>query len=155
MKNFTWLVVAIVLIALVIFGVYYFKSEPVTPTPAVDDIKTSTTKDKVVSFSKIQPSLRIAQGGVTVVSYTSKGFAPFVTEITVGETVRFTNNRSDKALRIVSTSPENSDLFYPGFSSSKSIAKGQSFDLPFTKVGAWSYTNLNDDTQQGVIIVTE
>lgn len=63
MKNFTWLVVAIVLIALVIFGVYYFKSEPVTPTPAVDDIKTSTTKDKVVSFSKIQPSLRIAQGG--------------------------------------------------------------------------------------------
>lgn len=150
MKNFIWLVIVIVLI---ILGVSYFKSEPVAPE--VDDTATPATVEKVVSFSKIQPSLRSAQDGVTVVSYTSKGFAPFVTEITVGETVRFTNNRSDKALRVVSTSPEDSDLYYPGFSASKSIAKGQSFDLPFTKAGAWSYTNLNDDTQQGVIIVTE
>lgn len=147
MKN---LIVLVAVIVLVVWGIGYFKKD----YDSEGSEWATTTVEKTISLSKIQPSLRAAQNGVTVVSYTAKGFAPFIVEVTVGETVRFTNNRSDKALRVVSTSPENSDLFYQGFSAAKSIAKGESFDLPFTKIGAWSFTNLNDDNHQGVVIVT-
>lgn len=148
MKN---TVIAIVVLALVVWGIYYFTSKKEAPTTE----NTPTVVEKTKTLSARQPSLRVAQNGVTIISYGAKGFSPFITEITVGETVRFVNNRSDKALRVVSTQPENSDLFYPGFSAAKSIAKGESFELPFTKAGAWSFTNLNDDNHQGVIIVTE
>ncbi|MFM2357542.1 MAG: hypothetical protein RJA61_279 [Candidatus Parcubacteria bacterium] len=143
MKN---LIILIVVVLLAVWGFSYFKKDTDMEVKEVE---------KVVSYSKTQPSLRASADGITVISYTAKGFTPFIVEVQVGETVRFVNNRSDKALRVVSTSPDNSDLFYPGFSAASSIAKGETFELPFTKVGAWSFTNLNDDSQQGVIIVTE
>lgn len=148
MKN---IIILILIVITVFLGISYFGNK--TDMMPTDDL--ATTKEKLISFSAIQPSLRVAQEGITTISYGSKGFTPFVTEIKVGETVRFVNNRTDKALRIVSTNPENSDLFYAGFSAASSIAKGETFELPFTKVGAWSFTNLNDDNHQGVVIVTE
>ncbi len=151
MKNLILLIVAILL---VVWGISYFNKEDVADVDTNTNA-TSTVSTKPINYSSIQPSLRAAQNGVTVVSYTVKGFAPFIVEVKVGEVVRFVNNRSDKALWVTSTQPENSDLFYVGFGASKSIAKGASFELPFTTVGAWSYTNLNDDNHQGVVIVTE
>jgi len=150
MKN---IIIAIIAIILIVWGISYLKSN--SDSKDGSNTQATTTVEKITGFSKVQPSLRSIENGVTVVSYSTKGFAPFIVEVKVGETVRFTNNRNDKALRVVSTGPENSDLFYSGFSAAASIARGESFELPFTKVGAWSYTNLNDDNHQGVVIVTE
>ncbi|MFM2357541.1 MAG: Copper binding protein plastocyanin/azurin family, partial [Candidatus Parcubacteria bacterium] len=86
-------------------------------------------------------------------SYTSKGFTPFIIEVSLGESVRFINSRSDRALWVTSTHPAGAAEYYAGFSGSKSLARGESFTVPFTKVGAWSYKNLNDGSHQGVILV--
>lgn len=153
---------AFIILILAVLGLVYLNSKKDSPYTNIPQASVSLdTKDVASTKTVTQPSTKTSStssanrdvDGVVLVSYTGKGFVPFITEVDLGESVRFVNNRTDRALWVVSTHPEGTKEFYPGFSGSKSFKKGESFTVPFTKVGAWSYKNLNDASHQGVILV--
>ena len=127
-----------------------------TPPVVIDIVPKETTVTKPATTKPAASTPVVTDrdtDGVRLVTYTSKGFTPFIIEVSLGESVRFVNNRNDRALWVTSTHPQGANEYYPGFSGAKSLSKGESFTVPFTKAGAWSYKNLNDASHQGVILV--
>lgn len=154
----------VIILIIVVLGLLYLNSNRAKNLDNVPQASVSVdAKNQDKSLKQTSPKTSISSTGSDVlsnpdedlitVSYTSKGFSPFITEITLGQSVKFVNNRSDRALWIVSVHPKGTQEFYPGFSGSRSLSKGESFVLPFTKAGAWSFNNLNDASHQGVILV--
>lgn len=160
--NMKKLTPAFIILAVVVLGLLYLNSnraknlENVPQASVVlnqKDTQSSKSGTQTSSDTKTTSTVGGETDNFVVVNYTSKGFAPFITEIHLGDTVKFINSRSDRALWVVSVHSEGTQEYYPGFSGSKSLDKGESFILPFTKAGAWSYKNLNDASHQGVILV--
>ncbi|MES2953075.1 MAG: hypothetical protein V4674_00760 [Patescibacteria group bacterium] len=114
---------------------------------------TATAPKKPLLQSSYSKTGRDAKGVVTV-TYTDKGFTPFLVEVKLGESVKFVNG-SSRALWVTSYGhPTAKDQFYPGFDTGKSIAKGQSWTFNFGMKGAWGYKNLNNERDLGAVVVT-
>ena len=96
-----------------------------------------------------------ALNNLVTVRYTDQGFVPFITEIKLGQSVRFVNESTHTLFVTSEDHPTAVDQNYPGFSSSKSIGKGEEWALSFTKKGSWGYKNLNKEEHLGTIVVTE
>jgi len=159
-------ILLLIILVVTLFGLWYINTRgdlektEVTETSRVQvEEKTETTQKPVTTspIKTIQTSssatTSVPEKGVVVVTYTSKGFNPFIAEVKLGDSVRFVNERGDRALWVASTHPEGTAEFFAGFSGSRSLKRGESFIIPFTKVGAWSYKNINDAGHQGVILV--
>ena len=88
-----------------------------------------------------------------LVTYSDKGFTPVVIRITRGTSIRFLNT-SGKALRIAPLAdPAYNTNTYQGFEASKSIKRGESYEISVPIPGVWGYKNQLWPNAVGVAIV--
>jgi len=123
----------VVLVVLIAGGLWLFSrgsQEGVLKSGAEESNGTGTTTTESVAMTRTAG--RVSQGvgtevdSITTVRYTNSGFVPFITEVRLGESVRFVNE-SSKALRVTSEGhPTAVEQHYPGFNASKSIGRGGS-----------------------------
>ncbi len=164
MKKNSLLVFGIVVIVIAAFALW--KGNPANTGEMSDDESTlgATTTVDGASATPAAPKKPLLQGsysktgrdskGVLTVTYTDKGFSPFLVEVKLGESVKFVNG-SSRALWVTSYGhPTAKDQFYPGFDTGKSLAKGESWTFNFGMKGAWGYKNLNNERDLGAVVVT-
>lgn len=116
---------------------------------------TMTTQNSKITAN--QPSLsKVGRdtAGVTTVTYTSKGFSPFIVEVEAGEQVKFVNESDSALWPTANGHPTATDQFYPSFDAGKSLKKGESYSFVFNDKGVWGYKNLNNENHLGTIVVT-
>ncbi len=90
---------------------------------------------------------------VEVTINTDGSFSPTVVSVSVGRTVRWTNNALT-GVRVASTPhPAHSDL--PGFDSGPAVPPGLNYVYKFKGVGAWGYHNHSNPSMQGTVNVTQ
>lgn len=88
-----------------------------------------------------------------LVTYSDDGFVPAVIKIARGTSIRFINT-SRNALRIAPlVDPAFNTEGYKGFAASKSVSRGESFEISVTLPGVWGYKNLNNPGLVGVVVV--
>lgn len=158
MKTIGILVVVIVVIA----GVWYAlsaqkASAPVTETPV-------TTDSGLVEPTS--PSAGPANDdSVTDVTLTDAGFSPASVTISIGDTVRFTNNSSGRMWVGADNHPTHTT--YDGtsvrehcqngtsaaFDECGAVETGGTFDFTFTKAGTFGYHNHVRASETGTVVV--
>lgn len=155
-----------VVVLVAVLGIWFMSNrQPAENMPADTTVPTESMGDAASPAAAtplkkpvLQPSYsRTARDtkGVTTVTYSDKGFSPFLVEVKLGETVRFVNT-SSRALWVTSYAhPTAKDQYYPGFDTGKSLPKGASWSFNFTQKGAWGYKNLNYERDLGAVVVTE
>jgi plastocyanin len=115
-----------------------------TPVNTKGTTKTDSTESLM---DKIDLPL---QSGFITVRYTDNGFVPKTVIITQGSSVQFIND-SNKAMLIRAVPAES----YGAFSQTRSNGKGGIFTFGFHKPGTWSYGNLNNLDDTGIVLVIE
>lgn len=114
--------------------------------------ETSTSKPSGTTQTKSTvTNSAIAKDGAYVINYKPAGFSPSMIEVPPGKSVRFVNN-SGKAMRIGSTDSTNNPI-YNAFNQSKTVGQGGVYEYTFTDKGNYSYRNINNPGDQGVVIV--
>lgn len=116
------------------------QSQTPAPTPAV---KTP------VPAKATTPA--VTADGIYLVYYNPSGFSPRTLEIPLGKSVRFVNN-SGKAMRISSSDNTDSPVF-AALNQSKTVGQGGVYEYTFIYKGSYSYNNINNPADQGVVIV--
>lgn len=153
MKNrIVWLVLLLV----VLLGFWWYSSPSYpTPVPSYGDAATSTAAAPVPTGSvpAKKPAVKPAEKGITLVTYTDNGFAPFVVEVKLGQAVRFVNQSSHPLWVTGYLDPNSPDHLYDELDEGKSIARGQSYTFNFLKKGLWGYKNLNKSDDRGGVAV--
>jgi plastocyanin len=173
MKALIWIIV----IALVIYGIYWFtmRDDSMTPlTGALPGQNATTTPGTGEATTTPGTSTTTGPGAsatttstakTVTITYTSAGFNPASATINKGDTVRFVNN-SNGNLWVGSdehpthTEYDNTNLqahcatgATPSFDSCRNLTNGQSYSFKFDKVGSWDYHNHSAATLGGTIIV--
>lgn len=150
--------VVIIGVALVVVAFLYMESS----YPAYEPVITKDTQKTVVSSPKTAPTKPVATKSAPtvvvvpeiprlVVFYTDQGFSPSIREIKKGEEVTFINN-SNHGMRISSFQKTNVG-YYPGFSQTKTVGRGEIFKFTFSELGSWNYQNLNYENHTGIVVV--
>lgn len=156
-RNALWILLIVLLVA-IIGGYMLFAKQaaaPTTETPVAEEL----------------PPAGVGVPGdtesVTLVSYTNEGFSPDTVTISVGDTVRFTNN-SDGGMWVgVDEHPTHTE--YDGtstkehcvdgaaiggtFDACRAYASGESYEFTFVKAGTFEYHNHVGSSKTGTIIV--
>lgn len=161
-------IVVILLIGLIVilFGFFYFNSEPAstiedeaTIQEEISDAKPVVKKSAVPVTVYTKTTSDVAEVAATTganpmqVTYTDSGFSPAVLEVVAGNSVHFVN-KSNKPMWVTSEfHPTAVDQRYPEFNQGKSISTGGEYIFLFTKVGVWGYKNLNSGDHLGAISV--
>ncbi len=99
-------------------------------------------------------STRVYENGlyINLVLFHGTSFAPQVVTVNRGESVRFINV-SGAAMHITSTVIDKVPL-YRGFDQTKTVGRGETFELPFTEAGTFAYHNsIGDQSVGGVVYV--
>jgi len=94
------------------------------------------------------------KGGVatrSVVTYTDTGFAPLTITVKSGSIVTFVNE-STRSMWVASDMHPTHQLL-PGFDQKVSVARGQTFEYTFTKVGTWRYHNHQSPSDTATVVV--
>lgn len=121
--------------------------EQATTTPVSITTKTATT----VAPKTTTPSApRMTKDGSYLVYYTNHGFSPSTLTVKVGKSVHFVNSGS-KAMSLTTTSVDNQ--VQSEFNQGKTVGQGGSYDFTFLSAGTWNYTNRNNSSDRGTIIV--
>ncbi|OGZ04209.1 MAG: hypothetical protein A2648_01345 [Candidatus Lloydbacteria bacterium RIFCSPHIGHO2_01_FULL_41_20] len=156
-SNNLWAIGGIVVF--LILGLMWWQGNPVlAPTDAniTEDgsISTSTTNTPktAVSGSVTTKLPSVTKEGIYLIYYTSKGFVPMSLDLPVGKSVRFVNNSGGKAMRIGSTDTTNSPV-YNALNQSKTVGAGGTYEYTFVYKGVFTYSNINNLTDQGSITV--
>lgn len=170
MKKSTYGAVLVVVLALL--GIWYWgrtttdypttdvqtntQTDAVTPTDTTTGTDTSTTAPAATATKTPAPAVVKADKNIIIVTYTDKGFSPFISEIHVGQAVRFVN-QSAQALWVTGYDHNTASHLqdYPEFDEGKSISRGQTFTFNFIKKGTWGYKNLNKPEHLGAVAVTD
>jgi len=151
-QGIIWIIILIII--LVIVGVVV-SSNNNEPSANEEVVMTATTTE--VRLTENQPSLSsVARDttGTTVVTYSDKGFSPFIVEIEAGESIKFVNESNDALWLTANGHPTAADQFYPEFDSGKSLKRDESYSFVFNNKGVWGYKNLNNEEHLGTIVVT-
>ncbi|MBI4171062.1 MAG: hypothetical protein HY514_05155 [Candidatus Aenigmarchaeota archaeon] len=91
-------------------------------------------------------------GDIVNVAVTDSGFVPEVVEIDAGDTVVWTNSRTNVNVWPASDDhPTHTKL--PGFDPLRGIGKGQTYQFTFTKSGEWRYHDHLHPAVEGLIRV--
>jgi plastocyanin len=129
------IIIALVVLVLSGFGVYYFFFKPIPINP--------TDQSKISELSKQE---------LTVV-YTNEGYTPKQLTIKKGDTVKFIN-MSDR--RVWTASDEHpAHTIYPEFDQKTAAPKLNEYTFKFEKVGTWGYHNHVFSSHIGTITVTQ
>lgn len=118
-------------------------------TSEVNELTQSKTSvpSTVLSTS---PRVSIASDGAFLIRLTNDGFIPSTLQIQNGGIVRFVND-SDKAMRIFAD--EDKDQTHISIKQPKSVGRGETYDVVFTRAGVWFYNNQNQQVDMGNITV--
>ncbi|MBU1293085.1 hypothetical protein KJ819_03420 [Patescibacteria group bacterium] len=156
-KKTTWIVLALILVALVGGYMLFAKqaAAPTTGTPVSEELPPAGVGVPTESES------------ATIVTYTDEGFSPETVSISIGETVRFTNASSGGMW--VGSDDHPTHTNYDGtstrehcadgettggtFDACRAYANGESYDFTFTKAGTFEYHNHVGASKGGTVIV--
>jgi len=124
-----------------------YKAPPLPPPPY-----TQAVADKLAK----------SHGFQVLISYTDNGFEPANVTIKKGDTVRFTNNSTDKMNMKILSPGSVGDTQYPGaascggsaLNSCDDIALQDFWEFTFTSVGSWTYQDSLHPDNKGTITVT-
>lgn len=151
--NLTIGILIVVVVALVVFRVQslvldkYFLGEQ--QEEVQEEIKEeSDISAKVMTMPEftedIKTRLESSNGFDFLVSYKDQGFEPFNLDVEVGDTVRFTNNSSEK-IKLLNTDSsgtnQTADCSGDDFSVCRIIDIGDFWEITFTEAGVKYYTN--------------
>ncbi len=109
--------------------------------------------------ASMQAVLEASKGFSLFVSYTDNGFEPAEASIKKGETVRFTNNSSQK---LWVSAVQKNGVLYPGngascgqsaFDTCMGLEPYEIWEFTFSEAGVWGYRNNVEQTHVGVIQV--
>lgn len=156
-----------VLVVLAWFLVYNNSAvAPVSPesagttvaTTTVTTVTTATTAPttpvpvhaKATAKSTAPSAPLMTKSGAYIVSYTNAGFIPAMITIKRGKSVHFVNN-SSKAMSIMDV--DQTSQLYRQLNQEQSVGRGGYYDFSFVNGGIWTYTNRNNRTDRGTIIV--
>lgn len=126
------------------------EGEIVDMTVASTTSTTTASKPSVTTAAPKAAAPSMTKDGAYIVSYTSTGFSPRSLTIKAGKSVHFVNV-SNKAMSITTVDPN--DSLYRELNQSKTVGRGMSFDYTFLTRGTWVYTNRNNPTDRGVVVV--
>ncbi len=129
--------------------------------PLLDSVAYSggTALARYVSTGELAPESAVvpnavseSEGAVAAnVVYTDEGFAPRSTEVSKGDTVRFTNKSSRPMWIASDTHPAHNIL--PTFDQFGTSAFGEGYQYTFNQVGEWKYHDHVNASEKGVVIV--
>lgn len=160
--TFNWKTLSI--FAVVIIVVVLLANLDTKDTDSLENNPEVTTKEQtlgnnVLTQSKTSvpstvlntsPKVSIASDGAFLIRLTNDGFIPNTLQIKSGGIVRFVND-SDKAMRIFAD--EDKDQTYISIKQPKSVGRGETYDVVFTRTGIWFYNNQNQQVDTGNITV--
>lgn len=146
-------ILIVVLVGLVAFRVQslvldkYFSVSPeeVAEEEVAEEEREEVEEMKTPEFTEeIKERLQKSSGFDFLVSYKDQGFEPFVLEVSLGDTVRFTNN-SSQPLKLLKTdkqgNSQTNDCSGADFSVCRMIAVGDFWEITFTEAIPAYYTN--------------
>lgn len=157
MNAWTWGIVAVLIIVLVVGFMFWRSTPPVvaptpTPTAALQDtsaqspslfLQAAPTTGPTGSISpapsasgSLSASTSPVAPGVRI-SVTDTGFSPATVTVPVGATVTFVNNGQASHWPASDQHPTHTGL--PGFDSKPGLATGEEYSFVFDKVGAWGF----------------
>ncbi len=156
MKTST-IVIAVIVLALIAGGVYYFSEEataPVvsdTPTPSPSPTPTPT------------PTPTPSNEPDAFVTFSDSGYSPSSVTIKKGQKVRFMNNSNRDFWPASAIHPTHSvypqkslsDCLGSSFDACRATPPGGNWEFQFNEVGTWRYHDHLSANRTGTIVVTE
>ena len=147
------------LLLLIVFAAYLFSG----PAPNVEEQGEAlgdlirAGKAPMPAFSSTtEARLKASKGFQALVSYTDTGFEPTELTIKEGETIRFTNNSSDKLWVAASGKtiyPAGGGCASSAFDSCAAFEPMDYWEFTFSQSGEWDFVNNIDKTKGGVVRV--
>lgn len=127
-------------------------SEETLETSETSKVNGSTQINTSVPSTAVStsPKVSIAPDGAFIVRLTDDGFVPKILQIQQMSVVRFIND-SDKAMRIFAD--EDINQTHISIKQPKSVGRGETYDVRFTRAGVWFYNNQNLQVDVGNITV--
>lgn len=123
--------------------------------------KAELGQDEVPAMTAVMRQvLEKSNGFQLLVSYTDDGFQPSHAYINEGDTVRFTNNSSERLW--VAAAPVHNGTIYPGgpescgqsdFDSCLALEPREFWEFTFEQKGVWGYTNAADTAHTAALEV--
>lgn len=150
-KLVVWLLIIAVLILIVSFIPRFLNGVPEVSQTAQPYVPGAPSREVVEMLAK-------SNGFSVLISYTDGGFESSNVTLTVGQTVRFTNNSSHD-LWVASDAakspayPGSSDCGSSALDSCHVLKPHDFWEFTFNKKGTWNFVNNLDKTKTGTVHV--
>lgn len=157
MKRFFYIFIALVLVALAIWGFSKYAGRSVTSDTANNKIQRNLNEevvDRSANGNKTTVDGQEQQNSVEhTVTYYSSGFSPSIVRIKKGDKVTFINRSSTQMW--VASDPHPLHTGLSGFDAGKGIAKNESYSFTFMRTGNFGYHNHLSPSHSGTVVVAD
>lgn len=152
MKN-RYIIGGIIIVLGIAAGIFIGKKAAVAPAQDGSGMSTTTSTTvlaKPVTRNTAAKTPAMTKSGAYLVTYLNSGFSPATLTIKRGKAVHFLNS-SSKAMSIIAA--DQYSQFSRELNQEQSVGRGGYYDFSFVTPGTWVYTNRNNKTDRGTIIV--
>jgi plastocyanin len=146
-KRVIWFIVALILLAAIIFGIRALRSQRVIDDTSAPVAELPQNNGQIAGSTT--PEYTGPQ--THTVTLTDEGYSPKAITIFAGDTIKFTNSSNMRMWTASDPHPTHTD--YIGFDEKKADPSGASWEFKFTKPGTWNYHNHLNSIFRGSVTV--